>query len=498
MSKITKIHDNIAFVVGSQKYKQEDFFKLSPSADGVIVSATKDSAELLIIGDPSSIKIGSKIVKKKENFSEIKLHSSFLGSVISPFGEVLYTKNKNKSQKIIGKGDINRTSPQILDRSKLTDPLKTGILSIDTIIPIGKGQRELIIGDRKTGKSAIALSTIINQSDKNVYSIYIAVGAKRSTIIETYNILAKNNSIKNTIIIFANPDSSAEQLYAPKIGMTMAEILSYQGNDVLVIIDDLSKHADVAREVSLSIGRNPGREAYPADIFYQHSRLLERAGKFNEKYKNGTITCLPIVQTVQGDIATLIPSNVISITDGQIFTSTEKANNGHFPAINIGLSVSRTGSAVQSKIIKQASKDLKANYANLEDIKKFADMSIDISPDLKEKIDSWFAINNLLVQNGFKGYTETEILILTEIFRMKKLSKIHDKNKFSTVFTNYARKNEASKKLIEQIKSGKYKNDKERMRKMIEIVFVPLINAASGHEDSIVSRDEYLNMKGAE
>lgn len=385
MPKITKIHDNIVTIEGKYDYKQDQLFRLSKDAIGFVISATTTEANLLAVGDPSTIVNKKTVTKISDTFDKVEVYSNFFGSIITPFGQILHPDKKSNGT-LLGKGMIDAPSPELLDRIKLSNPLETGIIAIDTMIPIGCGQRELIIGDRNTGKTTIALNAIINQKDKNVKTIYVSVGQKRNSVINTYNILEENGALQDAIIIFSNPDSSAEQFLAPRIGMAMAEALAYKGQDVLVIIDDLTKHANVYREISLSIGKNPGREAYPTDIFYQHSRLLERAGRFNAKYKNGSITCLPIVETVQGDIASLIPSNVISITDGQIFTSSDLFNEGKFPAINIGLSVSRTGSAVQSKGLKFASRGLKTEYSALFEIKKFSDMSIDISDELKGKI----------------------------------------------------------------------------------------------------------------
>ncbi|MCK5789038.1 MAG: ATP F0F1 synthase subunit alpha, partial [Chlamydiia bacterium] len=320
MPKISKIKDNIVTISGEYKYKQDQYFKLSSNSKGFVLSATPNEAQLLVIGNPSELKMNTEVSPTSDT-SAIEVHEHYFGKIITPIGDVVHPTNNNKESKIFGKGDLESKTPSILDRVPLNRPLNTGLLVVDTMIPIGKGQRELIIGDRNTGKTTIALNAIINQNDKKTKVIYVAIGQKRNSVIQSYNILKENNSIDDTIIIFANPDSSAEQFLAPKIGMAMAEAIAYQGYDVLIVFDDLTKHANVYREVSLSIGRNPGREAYPTDIFYQHSSLLERAGSFNNKYKNGTITALPIVETVQGDIASLIPSNVISITDGQIFTS---------------------------------------------------------------------------------------------------------------------------------------------------------------------------------
>lgn len=494
MPKISNIHDNIITIKGKHNYEQDQFFKLSDSAKGFVISANTDEAKLLVIGDPSTVKSRTTVKTIKNDIEKIDVYDSYFGSIITPFGDIIHPSTNKKGKKL-GSGFLDANSPELLDRIKVEQPLDTGMIAIDTMIPIGRGQRELIIGDRVTGKTTIALNTVINQKDTKVKTIYVSVGQKRNSVINSYNILKDNNAHKNAIIIFSNPDSSAQQFLAPKIGMAMAEALAYQGEDVLVIIDDLTKHANIYREISLSIGKNPGREAYPTDIFYQHSRLLERAGRFNEKYKKGSITCLPIVETIQGDVASLIPSNVISITDGQIFTSSDMFNNGEFPAINIGLSVSRTGSGVQSKIIRKASDGLKVSYSSLFDIKKFADMSIDISEELQGKIEDWHAINNVLIQYGNIGYTRTQIVILTELFKMKALGKLIEKRKFSEVFKNYCDTNEGAKKIIKEIQSGKL-DDPTKFRNALKAVFVPLTKIASGIATDIISKKEYESLKG--
>ena len=494
MPKISNIHDNIVTIKGKYNYRQDQFFKLSDSARGFVVSATTDEAKLLVIGDPSTIQGKSAVKTMKSDIEEVAVYDSYFGSIITPFGKIIHPQGL-KAEKKLGTGMLDANPPALLDRIKVEEPLDTGMIAIDTMIPIGRGQRELIIGDRSTGKTMIALNTIINQKSSNVKVIYVAVGQKRNSVISSYNILKENNADKNTIIIFSNPDSSAQQFLAPKIGMAMAEALAYQGEDVLVVIDDLTKHANIYREISLSIGKNPGREAYPTDIFYQHSRLLERAGRFNEVYKKGSITCLPIVETIQGDVASLIPSNVISITDGQIFTSSDMFNNGEFPAINIGLSVSRTGSSVQSKMIRKASDGLKASYSSLFDIKKFADMSIDISEELQGKIEDWHAINNVLIQYGNKGYTRVQMVILTELFKMKALGQLIEKRKFADVFKKYCQENEGAQKVIKDINAGKL-DDPTALRNALKAVFVPLTKIASGIQTDIISQKEYEALKG--
>ena len=493
MLKIKKIQDSIVILQGEYKYRQGMIFDLSENVKGYLIFAKKEEASLLVIGDTSLITNDFKIVESEKQISEIEINANFFGAIVSPFGKILESSLEIKS-KILGKSKIENKSPDILDRKALVNPLPTGMIAIDTMIPIGKGQRELIIGDRSTGKSTIAINTIINQKDTKVKSIYIAIGQKRSSIIKTHQILQKHNAHKNAIIVFASSDLATDQFFAPRTGMAIAEFFAYQGEDVLVVIDDLTKHANIYREIALSIEKSPGREAYPTDIFHEHALLLERAGNFNEKYNNGSITCLPIVETLQGDVASIIPSNVISITDGQIFTLAQMANNGEFPAIDIGLSVSRTGSMVQSEKIERISKGLKAFYLELFDVKKFADMSIDISDELRKKIDTWHGINNLIIQYGNKGYSTEQMEVLIEMFKLKILNKISEKNRFSIAFNNYC-KQEAPKKLLEMLKNNQ-KWEGNELQDAVSVVFGPIAKIASGLKNGIISVDEYKLLEG--
>lgn len=496
MAKIIKIKDSIVTIKGKEKYKLNEQYKLSSKSFGIVLSAKADIAQLLIVGDASEIKNNSTVKKIKAN-NDIAAYEHYFGRIIDPFGNTVHPFNTKepKTKKLIGKSNRLNISPSVIERTKLEKPLDTGLVAIDTMIPIGLGQRELIIGDRTTGKTSIALSAIINQKKNNVKSIYVAIGQKRNSVISLYNTLEEHGALDNTIVIFANPDSSAEQFLAPTIGMAMAEAIAYKGNDVLIVIDDLTKHANVYREISLSIGRNPGREAYPTDIFFQHSSLLERSGKFTKAYKNGSITCLPIVETVQGDLASLIPSNVISITDGQIFTNAESFNKGLFPAINVQLSVSRTGTSVQSKEVRAASKSLKSEHAMLSEIKKFADMSIDISDELIKKIERWDGINNLLVQYGYEGYSREQIIILIAMFRMGLLSKLVDSTKFSNAFRKLCKSDPAAKAIIKKVSKDGMMEDKQLLSE-IKIIFGELANVASGKFGGLYTKKEYDKMKG--
>ena len=497
MAKITQIKDNIITISGKEKYKEGDIYQVAKGVTGLLISASETGAKLLAHGDPYLIKLNSTATLLKRK-NKIPVYKHYFRRIISPTGESIHPMNlKIPSKKVlIGKSPMLNSSPSIIDRVELKEPLDTGVIAIDSMIPIGRGQRELIIGDRTTGKTSIAMSIIINQKKNNMKVIYISIGQKRNSVISLYNTLKEHKALKNTIIVFANPNSSEEQFIAPHAGMAMAEAIAYTGQDVLVIFDDLTKHANIYREISLSVGRNPGREAYPTDIFYQHSSLLERAGKFSKKYNGGSITAIPIVETIQGDLASLIPSNVISITDGQLFTSSEMFNKGIYPSINIQLSVSRTGTSVQSSILKNASKGLKALHASLWEIKKFAEMSIDVNDELAKKISSWDGMNNLLVQYGYVGYSREMVVVLISLFKMNKLNKINNPSDFSVALHKFLESDRAAQLILDDIKENIL--PAEEIDKKIEIVFVPLANVASGIYGDLFSSKEYKKMKVGE
>ena len=495
MPKISRIKDNIITIKGKENYKLNERYKLAERTYGVVLSARDESAELLLMGDPSNVKIDDEVHKLKE-IPKIEVYEHYFGKIITPFGDMVHPADAKEptKPKLLGSEYRYHPSPSILERRGLTEPLETGLIAIDTMIPIGRGQRELIIGDRSTGKTSIALSAIINQKNKNMKSIYIAIGQKRNSVIQVYNTLEEHGALDSTIIMYANLDSTSQQYLAPTIGMAMAEAIAYQGEDVLVVIDDLTKHANVYREIMLSVGKSPGREAYPTDMFYQHSMLLERSGRFNDKYNSGSITTLPIVETVEGDIASLIVSNVVSITDGQIFTSPEMFNKGLYPAINVQLSVSRTGSAVQSDLMRKMSTGFKSEHAALSELKKFLDMSIDISDDMIKKAKKWGAINNLLVQHGYNGYTKEQMYILIELYKMNKLNDIKNSIHFSNAFKSVCKLDKAAEALIARIVKNDF--DKELIREQIATIFGPLADIASGERSELYSESEFERLRG--
>ncbi len=310
---------------------------------------------------------------------------------------------------------VDSKAPMFSEREQLSSPLKTGIFAIDTLIPIGLGQRELIIGDRKTGKTSIALSTIINQKNRDIKVIYVSLGQKQTSITNVYQILKDHDALEYTMIISAQPELKLSQYIAPYIAMAKAESIAAKNQDVLIVFDDLTKHANVYRELSLILERSGGREAYPADLFYLHSRLIERGGKFTKSIGGGSITVLPIIETVEGDFATLLATNVISITDGQIITDTQLSKRNIFPAINVSLSVSRTGSAVQTKIIKSISRQLSKIHTQYVDAKKYEMIALDVSKDIKQIIGRGNILVKTFEQNGYLGMSSKKMFLYGKI-----------------------------------------------------------------------------------
>lgn len=489
MPKITKIIDNYVTLTGKYSYTQDDAFRLSDKALGIIMTAEQNKADLLVVGDPSSIIINED-VKFKVDYKKVRVYKHQFGKIINIAGKILFPEGVvvDENEQPAWSGEISNFSPSIFDRKKVKSPLETGIMAIDTMIPIGKGQRELIIGDRGTGKSSIAISTIINQRNTGVKSIYVSIGQKRSNIANLYETLKKHDALDNTIIMYANADSAAEQYIIPKIAMAMAEAMAYAGEDVLVVLDDLTKHANICREIALSVGRTPGREAYPTDIFYQHSYLLEKAGHFGDKYNNGSITALPIVETVGEDVASLIPSNIISITDGQIFTSNSMFQLGVIPAINIPMSVSRTGTIVQSNIVKHFSKHFKSDYSRLHEIQKYLELATEeSSDDLVKQVEKFNGMKNMLIQHGFSGYTREMMYILSRLYELGALGRINDPKEFGEIFSSFCRKDIAAKKVITMIETLQ---PRDKIENAIQTVFIPFAKVLSGIQGDTYSLGE--------
>ena len=377
------VGDGIAKVYGLSECMSSELLEFEDGSFGMAQNLETETVSVAILSDTSSIKEGT-LVRRTGKVVSVPVGEGFLGRIVNALGEPIDGKGAIESN---GVRPIESEAPGIIERKSVCVPLQTGIKAIDGMIPIGRGQRELIIGDRQTGKTEICIDTIINQKGKGVICIYVAIGQKSTSVVQLAAELEKAGAMEYTTIVSASASESAPLQYiAPYSGCAMAEYFREKGGDVLIIYDDLSKHAVAYRALSLLIRRPPGREAYPGDVFYLHSRLLERAACVDEKYGGGSITALPIIETQAGDVSAYIPTNVISITDGQIFLETELFNAGIMPAINPGVSVSRVGGSAQIKAMKKVSGELKLLYSQYRELKGFAQFGSDLDRDTKRRL----------------------------------------------------------------------------------------------------------------
>ena len=377
------VGDGIAKASGLDQCMAGELVEFPNGSYGMAQNLEEDTVSIVILGSDNGIKEGDT-VKRTGKVVSVPVGQGLIGRVVNALGEPIDGKGAITAE---GYRPIEMPAPGIIDREPVNKPLQTGIKAIDSMIPIGRGQRELIIGDRQTGKTTIATDTILNQKGKDVICIYVAIGQKRSTVAQLVNNLSVGGAMDYTIVVSATASELAPMQYiAPYTGCTMGEHFMHQGKDVLVIYDDLSKHAVAYRAISLLIRRPPGREAYPGDVFYLHSRLLERAAHLSEKNGGGSLTALPIIETQAGDVSAYIPTNVISITDGQIFLETELFNAGVMPAVNPGISVSRVGGAAQIKAMKKVSGSLKLLYSQYRELQSFAQFGSDLDADTKQRL----------------------------------------------------------------------------------------------------------------
>ena len=377
------VGDGIAKASGLDKCMAGELLEFPNGSYGMAQNLEEDTVSIVILGTDNGIKEGDT-VKRTGKVVSVPVGSGLIGRVVNALGEPIDGKGPIENE---GFRPIEAPAPGIIDRKHVSRPMQTGIKAIDSMIPIGRGQRELIIGDRQTGKSTIATDTILNQKGKNVICIYVAIGQKRSTVAQVVENLTLGGAMDYTIVVSATASELAPMQYiAPYSGCTMGEHFMHQGKDVLVIYDDLSKHAVAYRAISLLIRRPPGREAYPGDVFYLHSRLLERAAQMSDELGGGSLTALPIIETQAGDVSAYIPTNVISITDGQIFLETELFNAGIMPAVNPGISVSRVGGDAQLKAMKKVSGSLKLLYSQYRELQSFAQFGSDLDADTKARL----------------------------------------------------------------------------------------------------------------
>ena len=399
---VITVGDGIALIHGLTNAMSSELLLFSNGVYGMVLNLEEDKVGAALLGDETGIKEGDE-VSRTGKIVEVNVGDALLGRVVNALGQPVDGLGEIDSNKT---RPIERVAPGVMTRKSVHQPLMTGLKVIDAMIPIGKGQRELIIGDRQTGKTAIAIDTILNQKDQDVNCIYVAIGQKASTVAQIVEKLRQYDAMKYTTIVMASASESAPlQFMAPYAGCAIGEEWMEQGKDVLIIYDDLSKHAVAYRAMSLLLRRPPGREAYPGDVFYLHSRLLERAAKLNENYGGGSLTALPIIETQAGDISAYIPTNVISITDGQIFLQTELFNSGNRPAVDSGLSVSRVGSAAQTKAMKQVSGSLKLDLAQYTELLAFTQFGSDLDPITKATIDKGARLTELLKQGQYSPLT---------------------------------------------------------------------------------------------
>ncbi len=381
--RVILVGDGIARVYGLTNCMANELLEFDDGSAGLAQNLEEDTVSVAVLSDDNNIREGT-VVRRTGKVLSVPVGENMLGRVVNALGEPIDGKGPIEYS---GFNPIEAEAPGIIERKGVSVPLQTGIKAIDSMIPIGRGQRELIIGDRQTGKTEIAIDTIINQKNTDVICIYVAIGQKNTSVVSLVNTLTKAGAMDYTIVVSASASESAPLQYiAPYSGCAMAEYFRAQGKDVLIVYDDLSKHAVAYRALSLLIRRPPGREAYPGDVFYLHSRLLERAACVAPEYGGGSITALPIIETQAGDVSAYIPTNVISITDGQIFLETELFHSGIMPAINPGISVSRVGGSAQKKSMKKVSGELKLLYSQYRELQAFAQFGSDLDADTKARL----------------------------------------------------------------------------------------------------------------
>lgn len=428
---VIRVGDGIARVHGLQNAMSGELLEFSNGTQGMALNLDDDSIGVVIMGTDVGIKEGDP-VKLTGRMTEVPVGDGLIGRVVNALGQPIDNKGPIEAD---GYRPVENPAPSVISRRAVTQPLQTGIKAIDALVPIGKGQRELIIGDRQTGKTAIAIDTILNQKGEDVYCVYVAIGQKASTVARIIKVLNDSGAMDYTTVVLSTANEAAPLQYiAPYSGCAIAEEWMYKGKDVLIIYDDLSKHAVSYRAISLLLGRPPGREAYPGDVFYLHSRLLERAACMSEENGGGTLTALPIVETQEGDISAYIPTNIISITDGQIYLETDLFNNGIRPAINPGLSVSRVGGSAQIPAMKEIAGPLRIEYAQYKELAAFSQFGSDLNEDTIRRLNHGERIMEVLKQPQYRP-----IAIENQVFILYALSNEHMEdidNKYIRRFQN--------------------------------------------------------------
>ena len=449
--KIFNVGDNIASIYGLDDVMAGELLEFPGGIYGMALNLEKETVGAVLLGDEEGIK-EDDIVKRTGKIVEVPVGDALVGRVVDPLGNPIDGRGSIKTDKT---RPIEAEAPGIMDRRSVYQPLQTGIKAIDAMVPIGKGQRELVIGDKQTGKTSILTDTILNQKGKDIICIYVAIGQKKSTVAQLVSSLRDYGAMDYTIVVSATASESAPLQYlAPYAGTAMGEEFMYQGKDVLIIYDDLSKHAVAYREMSLLLRRPPGREAYPGDVFYLHSRLLERSAKLSDELGGGSMTAIPVIETQEGDVSSYIPTNVISITDGQIYLQPELFHSGIRPAVDPGISVSRVGGAAQIKSMKKLASELKLAYSQYRELAAFSQFGSDLDADTKARLEQGERIVEILKQDEHRPLPVEEQVVtvysvLNGLFDDVEINEIHN---FEKELCFYIRKNKPS--IYEKILNG--------------------------------------------
>lgn len=476
---VISVGDGIALLHGLNNAMAGELILFPNDVVGMILNLEEDHVGAVLIGSDSKIKEGDE-VHRTGRIVEVPVGDEMLGRVVNALGHPIDGGPAITTEK---RRPVERVAPGVMTRKSVHQPVQTGLKIIDSMIPIGRGQRELIIGDRQTGKTAIAIDTIINQKDQNMICIYVAIGQKASTVAQIVEKLRQHDAMSYTTVVAATASELAPLQYiAPYAGCAIGEEWMEEGKDVLIIYDDLSKHAVAYRTMSLLLRRPPGREAYPGDVFYLHSRLLERAAKLNENYGGGSLTALPIIETLAGDISAYIPTNVISITDGQLFLQSELFNSGVRPAVDSGFSVSRVGSAAQTKAMKQVSGSLKLELAQYRELLAFAQFGSDLDSATKKVIDHGARLTELLKQGQYRpmNLAEEVLSLFSAKYRFLEELEVSEIRKFESELHTYFK--EEYPEILREINEKKILSDEliEEM-KVATKKFLELFNQMKGN-----------------
>ena len=459
---VIQVADGIARIHGLEKAMQGELLEFPHGVRGMVLNLEEDNVGAVLLGDATNIEEGD-IVKTTGTVVEVPVGDEMIGRVVNALGQPIDGKGPISSRKF---RKIERVASGVIDRKSVDTPLQTGIKAIDSMVPIGRGQRELIIGDRQTGKTAIAIDTIINQKGQNVKCIYVAIGQKASTVANIVKTLEENGAMDYTTVVASTSSELAPLQYiAPYSGCAIGEEWMENGEDVLIIYDDLSKHATAYRTLSLLLRRPPGREAYPGDVFYLHSRLLERAARLSDELGGGSLTALPIIETQAGDVSAYIPTNVISITDGQIFLETELFHSGIMPAVNPGISVSRVGGDAQIKAMKKVAGTLKLIYSQYRELQSFAQFGSDLDADTKARLEQGARIVEVLKQNQNAPVpVEKQVAILYAVTKgVLESVKVEDVNVYESGLYTYLDTDAAGVEVMQEIRStGKLEQETEQ------------------------------------